>query len=113
MKEIKAIIQPFMLDSVLLALEQLGELPGITVSRISGWGKERGRTAANVTVQGMHRFANKVKLEIVVRDDVADLIVSTIEHMAHSGNPGDGKIFVVEVAEAVKIRTGERGDAAL
>lgn len=113
MKEIKAIIQPFMLDTVLLALEQLADLPGLTVSRISGWGKERGRTATNVQVEGTHRFANKVKLEIVVRDDVADGIVSTIQRVAHSGNPGDGKIFVIDVIDAVKIRTAERGDAAL
>ena len=113
MKEIKAIIQPFMLDKVLLALEQLGDLPGLTVSHVAGWGKARARNAKDVVDEGAHRFAKKVKLEIVVGDHLVDRVVATIEREAHGGNPGDGKIFVFEVVEAVKIRTGERGTAAL
>lgn len=113
MKEVKAIIQPFMLDRVLLALEQLGDLPGLTLSQVSGWGKTRAQNAKDVVDEGAHRFAKKLKLEIVVRDELADRVVETIEREAHSGNPGDGKIFVLEVTEAVKIRTGERGAQAL
>jgi len=113
MKEIKAIIQPFMLEKVLLALERLEELPGLTVSQVRGWGKTRARDAGDVVDEGAHRFARKLKLEIVVRDDVADRIVATIEREAHSGHPGDGKVFVSGVDEAVKIRTGERGPRAL
>lgn len=113
MKEIKAIIQPFRADRVLLALERLGDLPGLTLSHVAGWGKTRAQDARDATDEGSHRFAKKVKLEIVVRDELADRIVETIEREAHIGKPGDGKIFVYEVVEAVKIRTGEHGPAAL
>jgi len=113
MKEIKAIIQPFVLEKVLLALEHMDDLPGLTVSEVRGWGKARARNAREAVAEGSHRFARKVKLEIVVRDDVADAIARAIEREAHTGHPGDGKIFVSEVAEAVKVRTGERGPEAL
>ena len=113
MKEIKAIIQPFMLDKVLLALEQLGDLPGLTVSQVTGWGKSRAQNAPDAVDRSAHRFAKKVKLEIVIADDLAERVVSAIEREAHSGNQGDGKIFVLEVCQAVKIRTGERGPRAI
>lgn len=113
MKEVKAIIQPFMLDKVLLALEQLGDLPGLTLSQVSGWGKTRARNAKDVVDEGAHSFAKKLKLEIVVADALVDTIVETISREAHTGNVGDGKIFVIEVNDVVKIRTGERGAQAL
>lgn len=113
MKEIKAIIQPFMLDKVLTALTKLGDLPGLSMSRVSGWGKARAQHAKQTHSEAGHRFADKVKLEIVVADDVADNVIETITRVAHTGNIGDGKIFVIDVAEAVKIRTGARGEAAL
>jgi len=112
MKEIKAIIQPFAVDRVLMALGHLSDLPGLTLSEVAGWGTERSRNATELG-NGAHQFARKTKLEIVVRDELADRIVETIAREAHSGNPGDGKIFVYEVVEVVRIRTGERGAGAL
>jgi len=113
MKEIKAIIQPFMLDKVLEALEQLGELPGLTVSQVAGWGKTRAHGAAQTVTEGGHDFAKKTKLEIVVGDDIAPRVVEIIARVARTGQVGDGKIFVYDVADAIKIRTGERGPAAV
>ncbi len=113
MKEIKAIIQPFAVDRVLMALQRLPDLPGLTLSEVAGWGTERARSATEIVGDGAHQFAQKTKVEIVVRDELADRIVETIAREAHSGNPGDGKIFVYDVTEAVRIRTGERGPAAI
>ena len=113
MKEIKAIIQPFMLTDVLHALEEIESLPGVTVSHLSGWGKTKAREARATTTEGGHRMAQKTKLEIVVADDMVDTVVSAIAKAAHTGQFGDGKIFVSEIAEIVKIRTGDRGDAAI
>ena len=109
MKEVKAIIQPFMLDRVLGELEAIEGVPGAIISRVEGWGRspaERAREAG-------HASAHKTKLEIVVDDDLAPAVVAAIARAAHSGNVGDGKIFVIDVAEVVKIRTGERGRAAI
>lgn len=113
MREIKAIIQPFLLNRVLLALERDPELPGITISRVSGWGRTRGRSAAEPTTVAGRAFAGKVKLEIVVSDEDADAIVQLIAREAHTGNVGDGKIFVYDVRDAVRIRTGQHGPDAL
>ena len=113
MKEIKAIIQPFLLDRVLLALEQRLDLPGVTISPVAGWGRTRGRNAAVPTAMEGRTFAQKLRLEIVVHDNDADAIVALIAREAHTGNIGDGKIFVYDVRDAVRIRTGERGADAL
>ncbi len=113
MKEIKAIIQPFMLEKVILALEELEHVPGLTISHVLGWGKTRALHAHDQVNIGEHRFAKKVKLEIVVPDELCDTIVRTIEQSAHTGNPGDGKIFVYDITDVVKIRTGERGPSAI
>lgn len=113
MKEIKAIIRHSALDNVLLRLEQLPNLPGLTISHVAGWGKARARGATDHIHEGAHRLAKKVKVEIVVPDELVGAVVSTIEREAHSGRAGDGKIFVIDVEEAVKIRTGDRGAVAL
>lgn len=113
MKEIKAFIQPFMRADVLDALEQIPDLPGMTISEVSGWGRSRAAHTDSPVHMGPHHTAPKVKLEIVVADALADEIVETVAEAAHTGNPGDGKIFVSEVGEAVRIRTGERDDEAL
>lgn len=113
MKEIKAIIQPFMLDDVLCALEQIEELPGLTLSEVRGWGRSRARNATDIIPVGAHQFARKIKLEIVVPDRIAEGIADAIGRAAHTGKPGDGKIFVYDVQKTVRIRTGEREDAAL
>ena len=114
MKEIKAIIQPFMLSKVINALKELEGLPGVTVdTSVHGFGKSRGADAAHRVVDGLVEYVPKAKLEVVVPDRLVDAVVSTILKAAHTGNPGDGKIFVYNVQEIVKIRTGERGEGAI
>ncbi len=111
MKEIKAIIKPNMVDPVLDVLMTIPDLPGITVSQIEGFGRQRG------SIQGVsggpYAFVRKTKLELVVGDELAEPIVEAIQRAARTGQPGDGKIFVVEVEHVVRIRTGERDDDAL
>ncbi|MES1241220.1 MAG: P-II family nitrogen regulator [Acidobacteriota bacterium] len=113
MKEINAVIQPYMLDNVLLALDAIADLPGLTVSQVLGWGRERGATAQESVREAGHSFARKTKLEIVVADELAPRVVQAIVETARSGRPGDGKIFVSDVEQVVRIRTGERDEEAL
>jgi nitrogen regulatory protein PII len=98
MKEIKAIIKPFMLERVTEALREIKGLPALTISPAHGLSAERG-TFDQVL---------KTKLEIMIPDDLVEPVVETIQKAAHTGNPGDGRIFVIPVEETVKIRTGER-----
>ena len=112
MNEIKAIIQPFMLDKVLDALGQIEGLPGITVSTVRGFGQTRGRAAEAKDDSTVH-YVNKAKIEVVVPDALVETVVHTIQEHAHTGNLGDGKIFVYKVTEVIRIRTGERGEAAI
>lgn len=114
MKEIKAIIQPFMLSKVIGALKELEGLPGVTVdTSVRGFGKGRAADASSRVVEDLVEYVPKAKLEIVVPDDLVETVVSVIQKNAHTGNPGDGKIFVYNVEEVVKIRTGERGENAI
>jgi nitrogen regulatory protein P-II 1 len=113
MKEIKAILQPFMLERVLSALEAMEELPGVTVSQVLGWGRARGTGLQDPVREAGHAFAKKTKLEIVVTDEVAPRVVEVIREHACTGRAGDGKIFVSDVEEVVRVRTGERGEEAL
>ena len=113
MKEIKAIIQPFMFDKVCDALRQIPGLPGMTVSQVSGWGKARAAQATDTTQEAGRTFARKTKIEVVVSSALADQVVAAIASAAHTGNVGDGKIFVHDLSEVVKIRTGEHGEAAI
>jgi nitrogen regulatory protein P-II 1 len=99
MKEIKAIIQPFMLERVINALHQIKGLPAVTISEAHGLSVERG---------AFDQVA-KTKLEIMVPDEQVEQLVQVIQNAAHTGNPGDGRIFVLPVETTVKIRTGERG----
>lgn len=108
MKEIKAIIQPFMLTQVLEALREIPTLPGITISHLHGLG---GTPTAER--DDLIEPAAKVKLEMVVPDCLVSQVVQTIEAKARTGNSGDGKIFVLPVEEVVKIRTGQRGEGAI
>ena len=112
MKEIKAIIQPFMLEKVLDGLREIEGLPGMTVSEVRGFGRTRGRSADAGTEEPV-QYVKKSKVEVVVPDDLVERVVRTIQEHAHTGNLGDGKIFVYEVGDVMRIRTGERGGAAI
>ncbi|MBX7149563.1 P-II family nitrogen regulator [bacterium] len=116
MKEIKAIIQPFMLAKVIDALKEIPNMPGVTVSEVKGFGRGRAENVAegsdSVNEWGV-MFVLKVKLETVVADEMADQVVETIQKNAYTGNIGDGKIFVYEVQKVVKIRTGDAGKKAI
>lgn len=113
MKEIKAIIQPFMLTRVVTALHKIEGLPGITISEIKGFGRTRGSKETELSDEGIYEFIPKNKIEIVVPDELAELVVNTIQENAHTGNPGDGKIFVYNVGAVIKVRTNERGEGAI
>lgn len=113
MKEIKAIIRPFKLDDVITALHKIDGLPGLTISNIKGFGKSKAKNAKDAIKEGLHDVVERVKLEIVVHDDMVDTVVDTIQKVAHTGNTGDGKIFIHDVVDTVKIRTNERGEQAI
>lgn len=113
MKEIKAIIQPFVTDHVLAALREMSELPGVTVSEVKGFGRGRALGPADSSDEAEIFGVKKIKLEIVVPDGLVEKVVQLIAKHAHTGNPGDGKIFVSIVDDVVKVRTGERGEAAI
>ncbi|MFA5804542.1 MAG: P-II family nitrogen regulator [Melioribacteraceae bacterium] len=113
MKEIKAIIRQFKLDDVITALHKIEGLPGLTISEIKGFGKSKGKNTVETVSENLHQFVPKIKIEIVVHNNLVDEIVNTIQKTAHTGNPGDGKIIVLNVEEVVKIRTNERGDKAI
>ena len=113
MKEIKAVIQPFMLDKVVAALKAIENLPGITVSEVRGFGRARARSADEAVSDDAVQYAKKSKLEVVVPDDLAERVVAIIQQSAHTGKIGDGKIFVYTVDEVVRIRTGDRGQMAI
>ncbi len=109
MKEIKAIIQPFLLDKVLEALHEIPGLPGCTVSEVRGYDRSRGPGEKGPAVG----FAERTKLEIVVPDKLVPKVVEAIRKNAHTGNPGDGKVFTIQAVDALAIRTGKRGDEAI
>lgn len=111
MKEIKAIIQPFVADKVLSALREVPELPGVTVSEVKGFGRGRALGPSSSREADEIFGVKKIKLEIVVPDDLVEKVVQLIAKHAHTGNPGDGKIFVSTVEETIKVRTGEKENA--
>jgi nitrogen regulatory protein P-II 1 len=113
MKEIKAIIRPFKLLEVTEALQKIERLPGVTVSEIKGFGKGRAKNAQDKTVYEMVELVPRVKIEVVVTDEMVDEVINVIQKYSHTGNTGDGKIFVTEVANVVKIRTNEQGESAI
>ena len=111
-KKIEAIIKPFKLDEVKEALHEVG-VSGITVTEAKGFGRQKGHTELYKGAEYVVDFLPKVKIECVVHDDLVPKVLEAIERSAKSGKIGDGKIFVLPVEEAVRIRTGERGDDAL
>ncbi len=112
MKLIKAIIKPFKLDDVREALSEVG-VQGITVSEVKGFGRQKGHTELYRGAEYVVDFLPKVKLEAVIADDKVDAVIEAIRGAANTGKIGDGKIFVMAVEQAVRIRTGESGDEAL
>jgi nitrogen regulatory protein P-II 1 len=112
MKKIEAVIKPFKLDEVKNALLGIG-VQGMTVSEVRGFGRQKGHTELYRGAEYVVDLLPKVKLEVVVADELVDKVVVTIKDTAKTGRIGDGKVFVSEVADVIRIRTGERGDAAV
>jgi nitrogen regulatory protein P-II 1 len=112
MKLIVAIIKPFKLDEVKDALNGVG-IEGITVSEVKGFGRQKGHTELYRGAEYVVDFIPKVKLEIAVNDELVAKVVETIENTAKTGRIGDGKIFILPLEEAVRIRTGEKGNEAI
>ncbi len=109
MKIIEAIIKPFKLDDVREALNPIG-VQGLTVAEVKGFGRQKGHTELYRGAESVVDLLPKIKLEVLVRDDQVDSVVNTIMEAAKTGRIGDGKIFVLDVKDALRIRTGERGD---
>jgi nitrogen regulatory protein P-II 1 len=112
MKKIEAIIKPFKLDELKEEFARQG-IQGMSVSEVQGFGRQKGHTETYRGAEYVVDFLPKLKIEILVKDDAVDRIVSAIQRTVHTGKIGDGKIFVLPVMDAVRIRTGERGDDAL
>src|SRR5213592_3161112 len=112
MKKVEAIIKPFKLDEVKEGLSALG-IQGITVSEVKGFGRQKGHTELYRGAEYVVDFLPKVKLEIIVTDEMVTAVVDAISKAAKTGRIGDGKIFVVPIDEVVRIRTGERGPDAI
>ncbi len=112
MKKIEAIIKPFKLDEVKEALQEVG-LKGMTVTEVKGFGRQKGHTELYRGAEYVVDFLPKVKIEVVVEDDILDRAVEAIQTAAKTDRIGDGKIFIFEVQDIVRIRTGERGADAL
>jgi nitrogen regulatory protein P-II 1 len=112
MKKIEAVIKPFKLDEVKDALNTIG-VQGITVTEVKGFGRQKGHTELYRGAEYVVDFLPKVKLEIIAADALVPKIIETIETSAKTGRIGDGKIFVTPVDEVIRIRTGERGEAAI
>lgn len=112
MKLVMAIIKPFKLDEVREALAEVG-VNGLTVTEVKGFGRQKGHTELYRGAEYMVDFLPKVKIELVVEDTMVDRVIEAISQAARTGKIGDGKIFVLPVENAIRIRTEETGDAAL
>ena len=112
MKKIEAIIKPFKLDDVIEALTEAG-VEGVSVSEIRGFGRQKGRTEIYKGAEYVVDFLPKVKVEAVIADELVEPVINAVQKAAFTGKIGDGKIFVVPVEAAVRIRTGERDENAI
>jgi nitrogen regulatory protein P-II 1 len=112
MKKIEAIIKPFKLDEVRDRLSEIG-IQGMTVTEVKGFGRQKGHTELYRGAEYVVDFLPKIKIEIVAPDQMTDTIVETIVSSAKTGRIGDGKIFVLPIEDAIRIRTGERGEEAI
>jgi nitrogen regulatory protein P-II 1 len=112
MKKIEAVIKPFKLDEVKEALQEVG-LKGMTVTEVKGFGRQKGHTELYRGAEYVVDFLPKVKIELVVEDGIVERAVEAIQQAAKTDRIGDGKIFITDVSDAIRIRTGERGTDAL
>jgi nitrogen regulatory protein P-II 1 len=112
MRKIEAVIKPFKLDEVKEALHGIG-IQGMTVTEVRGFGRQKGHTELYRGAEYVVDFLPKIKLEIAVRDEMVDKVIDAIVKAANTGRIGDGKIFVLPMEEAIRIRTGERGPEAV
>jgi len=111
-KKIEAVIKPFKLDDVRDALTELG-INGMTITEVKGFGRQKGHTELYKGTEYVVDFVPKIKIEIVIPDSLEKEAVNVIEKRARTGRIGDGKIFVIPVEDSLRIRTGERGEAAI
>jgi nitrogen regulatory protein P-II 1 len=112
MKKIEAIIKPFKLDEVKHALSKIG-IQGMTISEVKGFGRQKGHTEVYRGAEYKIDFLPKVKIELIIADELVPQVIETIERSAKTGKIGDGKIFICPVEEVIRIRTGERGKDAV
>lgn len=112
MKKVEAIIKPFKLDDVKEALNDIG-IQGMTISEVKGYGRQKGHKEIYRGAEYVVDFIPKIKIEIIVQDDWVDKVTTTIRDAANTGKLGDGKIFVLEVGEVIRVRTGETGKDAI
>jgi nitrogen regulatory protein P-II 1 len=112
MKLIEAIIKPFKLDEVKDALNEIG-IEGITVSEVKGFGRQKGHTELYRGAEYVVDFIPKIKLEVAVSDEMVNKVIETIQNTAKTGRIGDGKIFILPLEDAIRIRTGEKGSDAI
>jgi nitrogen regulatory protein P-II 1 len=112
MKKIEAIIKPFKLDDVKEALNEIG-IQGMTIVEVKGYGRQKGHKEIYRGAEYVVDFIPKIKIEVVVAADVVDKVVEAIQKSANTGKIGDGKIFVLSVEEAIRVRTGEKGTDAI
>ena len=112
MKKVEAIIKPFKLDNVKESLSDIG-VQGMTVTEVKGFGRQKGHTEVYRGAEYAVTFLPKIKLEIVVSEDLVTKVVATIQESARTGSIGDGKIFVLPMDEVIRIRTGEKGENAV
>ncbi|XKM13282.1 nitrogen regulatory protein P-II [Orbaceae bacterium ac157xtp] len=112
MKKIEAIVKPFKLDDIREALADQG-ITGMTVTEVKGFGRQKGHTELYRGAEYMVDFLPKVKIEIIVSDDIVEMCIETIMRTAQTGKIGDGKIFVYNVEQVIRIRTGEMDEAAI
>jgi len=112
MKKVEAIIKPFKLDEVKSALNAIG-IQGMTVTEVKGFGRQKGHVEVYRGTEYEVNFLPKLKLEVVVPDSIIDKVIATIIEKARTGNIGDGKIFLYSLEDVIRIRTGEKGEAAI
>ena len=112
MKKVEAIIKPFKLEDVKKALTEIG-VAGLTVAEVKGFGRQKGHAEMYRGAEYVVDFVPKIKIEVAVANSMVAKVVEVLEHTARTGSIGDGKIFVTSLEEAIRVRTGERGEAAV